>query len=654
MHLLTVFSSCLLSAALASPGSRWHSEQRVESPATFRRDQAWRRSRLHIQIALAQSHADRAAESLLRISDPNSEEYGQHWTAQDVAEAFAPSRAHASMVKDWLYGFGITADRLLSSHGGGYILVDLTVEEAMKLFNPTCSRRNNKQSDETYIGCDHHSIPESLSPFIDYIITVRKPTTGLPHDIPNRTRHRSAEPKAQSLQRRNKTADINCLEYTTPSCLRELYHIPQAIDPHPNNSFGIFEVAWATWLPEDLDLFFSNFEPQLVGKYPSVQRIDGGYTQTSFNISPFNLEPDLDFEYAISLTNPLPITNIQVGDKVSGGDINNMLAAFDEYYCGALDSSMDPTFPASRPGGYDETTDCGTVTPPKVLSISYSYPEAEFPPEYLRRQCLEFLKLGLMGVTVVVSSGDTGPQSGPEPGACINGTTGAFNATTGRFSPQWPSSCPWVTSVGGTQRVSTNTTTKMNEEEVLLETAFHVDLGNGRILTSGGGFSNVFPAPAYQHTAVSAYRQRERAHLDELESRGYFHGPLGRGFPDVAMLARGYLAAVDGKLRTVHGTSASAPVFASLVALVNNERLRAGKKPVGFANPALYAHARAAAVAAEEEEEEEEGLFNDVTTGTNRGCGADPAFRAAEGWDAVTGLGSPDYERLRKVFMDLP
>ncbi|KAI4866177.1 peptidase S8/S53 domain-containing protein [Hypoxylon rubiginosum] len=630
---------------LATPESRWHLERRFKSLGSgesFGENQDWRSSKLHIQIALTQ------------ISDPNSEEYGRHWTAQDVAKAFAPSITHVSQVKDWLYSSGITADRLSSSHGGGYILIELTVEEATKLFNATCSRRNHGKSKETWIDCDHYNIPESLSSFIDYIITVGKSTKDLSSHAQSRMRHRSEESKAQSLQRRNGTAsfsDIDCGEYTTPSCLRELYHIPQEISPHPNNSFGIFELAWATWLPDDLDLFFNTFEPQLVGRYPSVQRIDGGYMQTSFNISPFNLEPDLDFEYAISLTNPLPVTNIQVGDKVLGGDINNMLAAFDRYYCGALNSSIDPTFPASRPGGYNQTTDCGTVTPPRVLSISYSYPEASFPPEYLRRQCLEFLKLGLMGVTVVVSSGDTGTQSGPEPGTCIDGTAGAANATGGRFSPQWPSACPWVTSVGGTQRSAKSNLTSApavsaeGKEGQVLETAFRVDLGNDRILTSGGGFSNVFPAPAYQRAAISAYEQRESAHLDELRSKGYLDSSsgAGRGFPDVAALAAGYLAAVDGAVRTVHGTSASAPVFASLVALVNGERLRAARPPVGFANPALYGPHGAAAEA-----------FNDVTTGANRGCGADPAFRAAEGWDAVTGLGSPDYERLRRIFMDLP
>ncbi|KAK4464606.1 putative protease s8 tripeptidyl peptidase [Cladorrhinum samala] len=101
------------------------------------------------------------------------------------------------------------------------------------------------------------------------------------------------------------------------------------------------------------------------------------------------------------------------------------------------------------------------------------------------------------------------------------------------------------------------------------------------------------------------------------------------------------LAAFDQGLMPAitHGTSASNPVFASIVTLINSERMYAGKGPVGFINPVVYANPEA---------------LKDVMTGANRGCGVDEAFRAASGWDPTTGLGSPDYERLRELFMSLP
>lgn len=89
---------------------------------------------------------------------------------------------------------------------------------------------------------------------------------------------------------------------------------------------------------------------------------------------------------------------------------------------------------------------------------------------------------------------------------------------------------------------------------------------------------------------------------------------------------------------TAGGTSASAPLFGSLITRINDERLACGKSKVGFVNPVLYANAWA---------------LRDLTQGTNPGCGTD-GFAAAPGWDPVTGLGTPQYDQLLEVFMAQP
>jgi tripeptidyl-peptidase-1 len=96
---------------------------------------------------------------------------------------------------------------------------------------------------------------------------------------------------------------------------------------------------------------------------------------------------------------------------------------------------------------------------------------------------------------------------------------------------------------------------------------------------------------------------------------------------------------VNGKLKVLRGSSASAPVFAAIVTLLNSEREKAGKHRLGFLNPALYS---------------QPDILNDIVTGANRGHGVDPAFRATCGWDAVTGLGIPDFKRMLKKFLQLP
>ena len=91
----------------------------------------------------------------------------------------------------------------------------------------------------------------------------------------------------------------------------------------------------------------------------------------------------------------------------------------------------------------------------------------------------------------------------------------------------------------------------------------------------------------------------------------------------------------------VHGmssTSASAPTVGSIISLINEQRIASGKKTVGFINPVLYANPSA---------------MNDITSGNNPGCGTS-GFSAVPGWDPVTGLGTPNYPALSKVFMALP
>ncbi|KAL8914576.1 MAG: hypothetical protein Q9172_007052 [Xanthocarpia lactea] len=344
---------------------------------------------------------------------------------------------------------------------------------------------------------------------------------------------------------------------------------------------------------------------------------------------------------------PQKIIDIQVGDKYQLGNLNLLLAAFDKYYCDSLDPSIDTQYPDL--GGYNKSVDCGTLPPPNVISISFTWSEADFPPQYLFRQCLEFLKLGLMGVTVLVSTSDWGTASGMEPGFCLDESNGVNNATTGEFNPSFPASCPWMTTVGGTQRTTQphqNFTTKIatttraytsakDPENPTSETAFYFATDN-RTLSSGGGFSNMFPAPYYQIADIYRYELTESEHLRTLAGK---FTTTARGYPDVSAQAFGYLPIVDGGVQLIHGTSGSTPVFASIISMINNERMSIGKSSVGFINPVLY---------------EYPDMLNDIKTGANEGCGVDPAFRASWGWDPVTGLGTPDYERMKERFLSLP
>ncbi len=105
-------------------------------------------------------------------------------------------------------------------------------------------------------------------------------------------------------------------------------------------------------------------------------------------------------------------------------------------------------------------------------------------------------------------------------------------------------------------------------------------------------------------------------------------------YPDVAANGDNIAFYLNGNFQTAAGTSASTPIFASLINRINELRLNAGKSAVGFLNPALYAHPE---------------ILNDITNGTNPGCGT-AGFSAAPGWDPVTGLGKSAFYMSRKNY----
>jgi len=237
---------------------------------------------------------------------------------------------------------------------------------------------------------------------------------------------------------------------------------------------------------------------------------------------------------------------------------------------------------------------CGAFAPASVISTSFCYNEADLSAAYEMRQCNEYMKLGLAGVTFLYSSGDYG-IAGNRGQCCTKAKCagGTYNSgTTGTFNPSCPATCPYITAVGATQ-VKANTLTTATLPEEACET----------VIYSGGGPSNVFTMPSYQLSAVSTYFT---SYKPTYTATQYNNSQAVRGYPDVSANGANYVTVVDGSLSLVYCTSASSPVFGSIITLINEQRIQAGKGAVGFINPKIYANADA---------------FNDITTGGNEGCG---------------------------------
>ena len=125
------------------------------------------------------------------------------------------------------------------------------------------------------------------------------------------------------------------------------------------------------------------------------------------------------------------------------------------------------------------------------------------------------------------------------------------------------------------------------------------------------------------------------------ESYAGLFNPWGRGIPDVAAQGARFAVIDKGKMMQMSGTSASTPVFAGIVALLNAARRAQGKPPLGFLNPWLYDNSAA---------------LTDITTGAGVGCIGTPPFgsagawwNATVGWDPVTGLGTPRFDALLRA-----
>jgi kumamolisin len=224
---------------------------------------------------------------------------------------------------------------------------------------------------------------------------------------------------------------------------------------------------------------------------------------------------------------------------------------------------------------------------PSVVSISWGGPEDSWTAQSLSAMNSALQDAATLGVTVTVASGDNGSTDGE----------------AGALHVDFPSSSPYALACGGTTLKGSGS--KISSESVWNETTNQEGAG-------GGGVSLQFPLPSYQQSAGVPTQPATKY--------------AGRGVPDVAGNAdpvTGYQVRVDGKNEVVGGTSAVAPLWAGLVALLN-EKLG---KPAGFLNPELYALG--------------EKVFHDITAGNNDDGGLGH-YSAAKGWDACTGLGSPN------------
>jgi tripeptidyl-peptidase I len=538
------------------------------------------------------------------VSSPSNSRYGKHLTPESVHELIRPAQEASDLVHEWLADHGIS--NFDYTPGRDWIKVNLPVSTVEKLLDTEYHTFQRSEDGAMVVRTDAWSVPRHLH---DHISTIQ-PTNSffLPKihaPVDKRESHAIAGPAildAPSAPVAGGSVDEVCdYNLVTPTCVRTLYKtLNYTVQSADKNTMAFTNYLGEINVREDAKLMLEKYRPEAAGEAETFKKIsiNGGVVSDVLNATQLKastgLEGNLDTQAMISIGWPTPLVSYS-----TGGSPPIIFDAFttsntNEPYLTWLDWILAQPDPL-----------------PSVISTSYGDDEQTIPKDYAKSVCEGFAQLGARGVTLFFSSGDNGVG---EDGYCYSND----GRNTSTFLPAFPASCPYVTTVGGTM--------KSNPEVAVYRAR------PGRpIFSAGGGFSYYFEAPDYQKEAVAKYIKDT---VDPLGYDGLFD-PNGRGYPDIAGQALNYSTYWNGTLKPISGTSMSSPLVAAVFSLVNDALIAAGKPVLGFLNPWIY--------------EKGYNALNDILSGSAAGCGTEKGLPAAEGWDAVTGYGTPDFEKILEL-----
>ncbi|KAF8264281.1 peptidase S8/S53 domain-containing protein [Lactarius quietus] len=483
-------------------------------------------------------------------------------------------------------------------------LTGVPVSQANDLLGASFQLYQHTETNHIVLRTISYALPAVLHAHVDTVV----PTTyfGSPR----------AQMKTPQVQRSNTTAMMTKAEFEgpatllssrdediVPSDLRSLYKTENYV-PAAAGRNGVHELISRRWGDATFTLV----------------QLNGG----TYNPSNPDPEGDLNIEYTSAIAYPTPNVHYSVGELFEDG-----------YYAWLRDMLTQ------------------LIVPPTVVT-TYGGFEHNFPVDHAVRLCILFAALGTRGVSVLFASGNSGVGGGN-----CRVTDGFGNVFTSSllcslhlvgvalFSPlTTPSNSshhrghtftgPYVTAVGGTKSKDPEIATPL----------------------SGGGFSTFFGRPDYQDDAVPTFLQNLGNQYNGFYKYISFPGmQMAAAFPTSLRKRRISSPSTDknpGKdtARAVRRPFVfstipfSAPfilemqltfivqVVGAIISLLNDYRISQGKPPLGFLNPWLYGGGLA-------------GL-NDITFGSNPGCGTN-GFSSIVGWDPVTGLGTPDFEKLLRI-----
>jgi subtilase family serine protease len=585
-------------------------------------------------IALRQHNLDKLESVLNQVSHPDSPKWLEYLTPKQIAAIVAPPLEQVVAVRHWIEAVHLMYARShllhIESHYGDALRVTTVARVAESLFSTQLynfelvdnsnSQPSPQQQRYKHVTCamGTMTIPQSLRGVIEMITQL----SDFPMPRSEIRFSRTSTNEADTVQNNN---------YVIPAGTKLLSRIPSdTIVTHSSVTQAAVEFGPALKSETGQDggggggFVFNDiimFGQQTDGQPLNISHIQGPFEQLNYSST---AESCLDVEYILHVAPGAPTT---------------YATYFVWMYEFALENAADANSPLVHSLSYAtaeqlmcNTTLNGVKNPTcGVLGVDYK--------GYIQRANTELMKLGVRGISVVSASGDNGAPSEENKLCLLDGSPSRA------LNPLFPATSPYVTAVGGVAAQTQYQGSRGEQPEFCqrsggycLSTPYELQVSmntNGGI-TSGGGFSNVIPQPSFQKDAVASFLASSA-----FRPPSQFFNENGRAYPDISLLASQILIGLQGQVLKGAGTSASTPMVAAILSLINDHLASRGFSSIGWFNPALYDMASASP----------ETIF-DVAIGNNTctelACCKYGYGAAAQKWDPATGWGVPNFPEIIK------
>jgi len=490
-------------------------------------------------IALKQRNVDQLRRVLFEVSDPRHQLYGKHWNKDRILDLVAPIEAHRQPVRSWIEQVAGSAKLTIDDRRDAF-RVTTTVAVAERLFDTKLHFFVDTSLPRAlpiikFIG--KFSVPSSVSQYIDMVTGITEfPPQPLQPKIFKATEEGTNQCNVPYTLKRiyNMSLDIQ-ITHTAAATVG-----PFSRDGHKTKTIGFGETDLTNW--QQLNNLPQVAVSQVLGDAADLY----GPDDSSLAGGEANLDVQMITAFAPNSNQTFWILS-------------------DWMYEFALEILSTPGAPLinSMSYGWEETNQCD-ITDCNALG----FPDSA---TYIARTDVEFMKDGVAGFTLLAASGDNGVEP---------------NRLCTYMYQDYPASSSYVTTVGATAIVRSDNEQPLGPDappicndkkcecstSLAEEGAMHT---NAALFDTGGGFSHYNARPQYQNYAVNQYLN---SGVKFPESK--YWNNTNRGYPDVAACGANIAVYSKGSVAIVAGTSASCPIWAGILTVLNDDRLASGKAPL--------------------------------------------------------------------------